>query len=168
MKAQLCDALVVIDLQNGVCHDKTEIFGLELLTKQVNERILLYKEQQKQIIFIQHSDKELISGTTAWKIIPEIIQPNEARYVEKTHADPFFETALQNMLMELNIQTLEICGAQTEYCIDTSIKVAHHLGYQVRMLHSLTTTYDNAFMSAQDTIAFYEKIWDQRFVEFMV
>lgn len=72
------------------------------------------------------------------------------------------------MLMELNIQTLEICGAQTEYCIDTSIKVAHHLGYQVRMLHSLTTTYDNAFMSAQDTIAFYEKIWDQRFVEFMV
>lgn len=168
MKAQLCDALVVIDLQNGVCHDQTEIFGLELLTKQVNERILLYKEQQRQIIFVQHCDKELISGTKDWEIIPEIIQPSEARYVEKMHANAFFETTLQNMLMELNVQTLEICGAQTEYCVDTSIKVAHHLGYQVKMLPSLTTTYDHPFMSAQDTIAFYEKIWDRRFVEFIV
>ncbi|MBO0481154.1 cysteine hydrolase family protein [Candidatus Enterococcus courvalinii] len=167
METQLCDALVVIDLQNGVCYDQTEIFGLGFLTKRVNERILLYKEQQKQIIFVQHCDKELISGTTVWEILPEIIQPSEARYVEKTHADAFFETTLQELLIALHVQTLEICGAQTEYCVDTSIKVAHHLGYQVKMLPSLTTTYDNPFMSAQETIAFYEKIWDRRFVEFM-
>lgn len=36
-----------------------------------------------------------------------------------------------------------------------------------RIKRGATTTYDNPFMKAKETIAFYEKIWDKRFLTFL-
>lgn len=70
------------------------------------------------------------------------------------------------LLTELDCHSIELCGAQAEYCIDTTVKFAHGLGYQLMMCRGATTTYDNPFMKAKETIAFYEKIWDKRFLTF--
>ena len=49
-------------------------------------------------------------------------------YLLKTHANSFFQTNLQATLTELGVESIEFCGAQTEYCVDTTIRVAHSLG----------------------------------------
>jgi hypothetical protein len=51
--------------------------------------------------------------------------------------------------------------------VDSTIKVAHSLGYKLNMLPNATTTMDNKYMSAAKTIQFYENIWDRRFVDFI-
>ena len=116
------DAIVVIDLQKGVCFDSSPIHELETVT---------------------------------------------AYFVRKTHANSFYKTNLSVLLTELDCHSIELCGAQAEYCIDTTVKFAHGLGYQLMMCRGATTTYDNPFMKAKETIAFYEKIWDKRFLTFL-
>ena len=37
------------------------------------------------------------------------------------------QTDFEKVLSELNINNLEVCGAQTEYCVDATIKMAHGL-----------------------------------------
>ncbi len=99
--------------------------------------------------------------------MPELNVPKTAIFVQKTHADSFWQTNLQTLLSQMQIKSLEICGAQTKYCVDTTIKVAHHWGYQLQMVAGLSTTTDNAYMTAEQTIAFYENVWQNRFLELL-
>ena len=164
---KLANCLLVIDLQNGVCKSEQPVARLNQLIKGVNARIDAYQAESRPIIFVQHNDKTLIAGQSTWQIMPELNVPKTAIFVQKTHADSFWQTNLQTLLSQMQIKSLEICGAQTEYCVDTTIKVAHHLGYQLQMVAGLSTTTDNAYMTAEQTIAFYENIWQNRFLELL-
>jgi nicotinamidase-related amidase len=159
------DALLVIDLQNGVCRGLTDIDHLEKIIQQTNELIQQYHDDEKKVIFIQHNEKGLERNSIEWEILPEIVTSPTDIYVDKTHANSFYHTNLQEVLQENDITSLEICGAQTQYCIDSTVKMAHGLGYKLRMQEKGTTTYDNDFMTAKDTITFYEDIWKDRFLE---
>ncbi|GFH42481.1 hypothetical protein Hs30E_10320 [Lactococcus hodotermopsidis] len=77
----------------------------------------------------------------------------------------FIRHILQEKLTENGINSLEIWGAQTEYCVDSTVKFAHGLGYQLTMAQGASTTKNNDFMTASDTVAFYESIWRNRFVK---
>ncbi|MGG5332540.1 cysteine hydrolase family protein [Enterococcus sp. AZ163] len=161
----LSDVLIVIDLQNGVCHNgATAIHNFENLVELVNSRIASYQKEKRPIIFIQHSDEDLIIDTYSWEIIPELIQSPDNYFLGKTHANSFYQTSLQKLLTDLKVNSIEFCGAQTQYCMDTTIKFAHGLGYQLSLMKSASSTYDDALISAADMIRFYEKIWDKRFL----
>lgn len=161
------DALLVIDFQNGVCKEPKDIFNLQECVIEINNRISAYREINKLIIFVQHNDEELVFGSFPWQIIPEIdSQPNDI-VIQKTHANSFYHTKLKQILNEKNISSIEICGAQTEFCIDTTIKMAHGLGYDLQMKKGLSTTIDNYYMTAPQTVQFYENIWDGRFLKLL-
>lgn len=71
-------------------------------------------------------------------------------------------------MQQRGIESLEICGAQVEFCVDATIKMAHGLGYQLEMTRGPTTTPNNSFMTAEKTLDFYqERIWNHRFLEFL-
>lgn len=160
------DALLVIDLQTGVCLRETKpIDHLSELISLVNTRIQDYADRNRPVIFVQHQEEELITDSPAWQIIPQLNTSN-AYFIEKTHANSFYQTELKQLLERLSISTIEICGAQTQYCVDTTVKFAHGLGYKVVMQSGATTTYDTEFMTANQTISFYESIWKDRFVTF--
>ncbi|MFZ8764386.1 cysteine hydrolase family protein [Enterococcus diestrammenae] len=161
------DALLVIDLQIGVCHSETPIHNLKKIVKETNQRIVDYYKADKMIIFIQHEDKTLIPESNTWELLPELILPTKSHFVRKTHTNSFYHTNLQEILTKNDCYSLEICGAQTEYCIDTTVKFAHGLGYEIWMRRGGTTTYNNDYMTAEATITFYEEIWDQRFLTFI-
>jgi Amidases related to nicotinamidase len=161
------DVLMVIDLQNGVCHDKEPLFELEKLLTTVNERISLYRKGNKPIIFVQHCDEELVHGEEQWAIHAELDVQEQDYLIEKTHANSFYRTNLKETLDQLNVDSIEFCGAQTEYCMDATIKFAHGLGYRNHMVKNATSTLNNSFMSAVETIGFYEKMWNRRYLEFI-
>lgn len=161
----MLEALLVIDLQNGVCK-KGKIYNYKNVIKNVNNEIDRFHLNNKPVIFIQHNDEDLKHGSFEWKLVSDLHNKDEDYYIEKIHADSFYKTKLHDLLNSLGIQNLQICGAQVEYCIDTTIKVAHDLGYQITMIHNSTTTFDNDNISAEKIIDFYEKIWDKRFLKF--
>ncbi len=163
----VADALLIIDLQNGVCYDGTPIHNLTKVVKETNQRIDDYDKAGKTIIFIQHEDEELIPETEMWELLPELFLPAKSYFVRKIHANSFYHTNLQELLEKNECRSLEICGAQTEYCIDTTVKFAHGLGYKLWMRRGGTTTYSNDYMTVETTINFYEKIWNRRFLTFI-
>lgn len=161
------DVLIVIDLQNGVCYSNEHLFGLQELISKVNERISLYRKLHKQIIFVQHCDEELVPGEEIWAIHDDIDVQEQDSLITKIHANSFYKTNLREILGQLNVRSIEFCGAQTEYCMDATIKFAHGLGYSNFMVRNATSTLNNPFMTAKETINFYENMWSHRYLEFL-
>lgn len=159
------DVLIVIDLQNDVC---AELYNRENLLKQVNQRIAEYRQANLPILFIQHDEVGLEKYSEGWQLVPELDVLETDIICYKTHANGFYKTNLQEILTDLQAEKLEFCGAQTEYCVNTTLVYAHGLGYQNFMQTGATSTVDSNFMTAQETIKFYEqKIWNERFLEFI-
>lgn len=161
--------LLVIDLQNGVCNPSfgANSYCYEEVIRNVNARIDKYRSTQQPIVFVQHNDVELTQGSVEWQFVSGLDVQETDIIVEKTVPDAFYETNLENVLNALNCDTIEIAGAQTEYCVDTTIKVAFDKGYKLLMSQELvTTTLNNHYMSAGETVNFYKDIWNHRFLEF--
>ena len=70
-------------------------------------------------------------------------------------------------MTEQAIQTLEIAGVQTEFCVDTTIRMAHGLGYTCLMTPKTTSTLDNGHLTAAQIIQHHEAIWAGRFLTFL-
>ncbi|MGX7245072.1 cysteine hydrolase family protein [Enterococcus quebecensis] len=156
-------ALIVIDLQNGL----NGLFQLNEVLASVNQRITDYRKNHLPIIFIQHEDEELVPNSPAWQLFDELDAREEDFYIGKTHANSFFKTTLRKLLDEHNITELEFCGAQTEYCVDTTIRMAHGLGYRNFMKKGLSTTFNNDLLDAKTIIQHHENLWNGRFLTFI-
>lgn len=156
-------ALLVIDMQNGVCLDK--IFNLNSVIININNRIEYFRDHNLPIIFIQHNDQDLQPESDDWEIMKSIeYVKGKDIVVQKIHADSFYKTNLKSKLDQLKVDELEITGAQVEYCVDTTIRVAHNLKYKITMHKGTVTTFDNEFLPASKMIDYYYKMWDQRFL----
>lgn len=160
-------ALLIIDLQKGVTSTNAPLYKLEQVLDGVNQRIQTYRQIGDPIIFIQHEDAELEKGSAPWQLLPSLAHQPTDYYCGKTHANAFYQTNLAVLLSELGINQLEICGAQVEYCVDTTIRFAHGLGYELTMKKGLTTTTDSTLFNASQIIAHHESIWENRFLTFI-
>lgn len=154
-------ALLVIDVQNGL----DQAANFEQLVSKINRRIKVYHEQKRLIIFMQHTDAELAYGTHAWMLAEGLAVQQEDRIFLKYHSDSFFETGLQRYLVDQQITNLEICGLQTEYCVDTAIRVGHHLGFKIKILSGMHTTFDLPALSAAAAVKYHENIWNNSFAQ---
>lgn len=159
-------ALIIIDLQQGVEQFSSGLYNKEPLLTAVNARIATYRCSQQPIIFIQHTDETMPYGSPTWQLFEQLDQQPTDYYLTKTHANSFYQTELTQTLQQLHISTLEFCGAQTEYCVDTTIRVAHSLGYNCLMQRGLSTTSNNDLLDAKTIIAHHEALWDHRFLTF--
>lgn len=160
-------ALIVIDLQIGLENFGTGLFQLNDLLTEVNQRITDYRNNHLPIIFIQHEDSDLVIDSPNWQLFEQLDAREEDFYVGKTHANSFFQTSLKELLNKLSVTELEFCGAQTEYCVDTTIRFAHGLGYTCFMKRGLSTTLNNDLLGAQTIIHHHERLWDHRFLTFI-
>lgn len=159
--------LVVIDMQAGILYNGIQrIYQKERLLKTVNARISEYRETGKPIIFIQHHDAELLRHSAEWQLSSELDFRTGDYLVEKDHPNSFYHTKLQSLLEQLKISDIEFCGAQTEFCLDTTIKFAHGLDYTCSISEHAYSTYDNDFLTAAQLNAFYHQIWQNRFLVF--
>lgn len=163
----MADCLIIIDLQNGLHTENQALFQLASVLRITNERIAHYREKNRPIIFIQHEDQELVPVSAPWKLMPELDNRGDDYYIAKTHANSFYRTTLANLLNDLKVKEIEFCGAQTEYCVDTTVRVAHGLGYKLSMVKGSTTTLDAANLTAKQIIDHHEAIWNQRFLTFI-
>ena len=160
-------ALLIIDLQIGVQPENDQLCNLTNVLNGVNQRIRLHRETNNPIIFVQHNDNDLLLNSPKWELFPTLDAKETDIYIDKTHANSFYQTELTEQLKKLNITTLEICGVQTEYCVDTTVRMAHGLGYQLFMKKGLTTTLNSELLDAKTIIEHHENLWNNRFLTFI-
>ena len=153
------EALLVIDMQNGL----TDTHDYPKVLTRINQRIAAYHAHTLPVIFMQHTDEELPYGSDAWQLDDKLARQPQDRVMLKYHSDSFFETGLTTHLQHLGVNELEACGLQTEYCVDTAIRVGHDRGFQMAIGRGLSTTYDSAILTAEQIRAHHESIWDGSF-----
>lgn len=155
------DAMIVIDVQQGLVaeHPYREAETLDGIARLADA----CRAQGIPVIYVQHEEDEeggLVRGTSAWEIAEAVApKPGEARFYKRFNSS-FHDTGLHAHLQALGAKALLLCGMQTEYCVDTTCKVAFDLGYSVTIPRGGTTTYDNRLFTAANLITFYERyIW---------
>ncbi|OOF60754.1 cysteine hydrolase family protein [Rodentibacter pneumotropicus] len=155
----LADALLIIDFQNGVCFGEKQIYNYDNVVKLINQRIDNYAYQNKPIIFVQHTDEFLTKNSDGWKIVSDLHTDKGKFFIEKSDSSAFYQTELDSLLKRENITSLEICGAETPFCVEATVQAAHNLGYKLYMKKGATTTNFQRYMTAENTIKHYEDIW---------
>ena len=60
--------------------------------------------------------------------------------------------------------TLMIVGLQTNFCIDATVKSAFERGYKVIVPQGANSTFDNDYMTGEETYKYYnDMMWPKRF-----
>lgn len=102
-----------------------------------------------------------MKGKPLWQVHPKIAPQEGDREIIKYYADSFFKTELHALLQEDGVDTIIVCGIQTEFCVDTTIKSAYSHGYHVILASDCHSTYDSELLQAQTIIAHHNIILTQ-------
>lgn len=148
------NALLVIDVQNGMFPEGNEVFNGDQLLRNISGLITEARLANTPIFYIQHNEDggPLESGTKGWEIHPELSPQAEDVIIQKTTPDSFFETTLNDELQKRGIKKLFLTGIQTELCVDTTCRRAFSMGYKVTLVSDSHSTWDTDELTAQQVI----------------
>ncbi|MBT2339540.1 MULTISPECIES: isochorismatase family protein, partial [Pseudomonas] len=107
------------------------------------------------VILIQHEELEgvLTHGSDAWQLADGLLTAADDLRVRKTTPDAFYQTDLLSLLQARCIDRLVVCGMQTDYCVNATVRQAHTLGYDLVLAADGHSTVDNGSMTAEQIIA---------------
>jgi nicotinamidase-related amidase len=163
-------ALIIVDMQEIFFnHPQYYLHNNEQLVMNINKLIKQAHEKNIQVIFIQHTDQkeqdELFEGKNDWKLHKNLLVASTDKIIKKAKWDSFYQTELLDYLKTNEIEQLIFAGAQTEFCLDTTIRAAYSLGYQKNLLFKETqSTLNGAILNASDIINHHEAVWNNRFL----
>ncbi|MBF1713565.1 MAG: cysteine hydrolase [Streptococcus intermedius] len=156
-------ALLVIDIQTALIEARP--YAVDKCLSIWQKVIATCREKNIEVIYVRHNDDELMTGSRGWEIYGSIAPETGEQVVDKRYNSVFKETHLQSYLTNHDIEHLIIVGMATNYCIDTTIKVAFEFGYDLSVVKNGTTTFDDRKIAAKQLIQHYENIWDRRFAQ---
>jgi nicotinamidase-related amidase len=147
-------ALLVIDVQQGLCEGEHDAFESQQVIARINQVCAKARAAAAVVIFIQHESHSgyLGFGTAAWQLARGLhAEPADLR-IRKTTPDAFHRTQLEEVLRRHAVADLVVCGMHTEFCVDTTARRALALGYPVILVEDAHTTQDNEHLSAAQII----------------
>jgi len=153
-------ALHVIDIQCGwYCATPGPHDAAGTLAR-INDLIDRARAAGRPILFVQHAETpEYEPGTPGWELHPGLHRRPGDPVVAKTTCDAFHRTELAAELRRRGIGTLVVCGAATEFCVDTTIRRAVSEGFHVIVAADAHTTKGRPVLSATQIIAHHNWIW---------
>lgn len=104
------------------------------------------------------------------EILAEIAPAENDIVLSKTSSSPFNSTAIDQLLRNLGVDTLLVCGVVTNGCVEGTVRDASDLGYKVIMIpdacaavtpelhQAAITNMDNGFCNCRDTATVVEEI----------
>lgn len=132
-------ALLVVDVQAGVvatAHARDDVVAT------IDGLVARARDEQVPVIWVQHSDEELASGSDEWQIVPELSPAPGEPVVHKRYGDSFEDTDLESLLAERGVGRLVVVGAQTDACIRSTLHGGLVRGYDVTLVSDAHTTED--------------------------
>jgi nicotinamidase-related amidase len=143
-------ALLIIDVQQALCRGPEAAFDIDNVVDRINAVAANARAVGAPVVLIQHeeTDGTLQFGSAGWQLYERLaVQPEDTR-VRKTATDSFHRTQLQELLLARGIQKLIICGLQSEFCVDSTVRGALAHGYPVTLVSDGHSTQDNRVLTA--------------------
>ena len=151
-------ALLLIDIQNDYFKGGgSELDCPEKAAEQARLVLEHFRSMCWPVIHIQHinpgADASFFFPDTWGARIHESVAPLPSEVVVVKHRpNAFLNTGLRQLLLELGIDRVVVCGMMTHMCIDTTVRAASDLGVTVTLLQDSCATkalrWDNAVIPA--------------------
>lgn len=150
-------ALVVVDVQNAVM---AHAHNRDLVVSNIAALVSRARAEGVPVIWVQHNDSELVRDTEEWQYVPELQFAEGEPVVHKSYNDSFEETTLENHLASRGVGRLVVAGAQTEWCIRSTLHGAVARGYDALLVGDAHTTEDMSDdIPAASIIALTNRYW---------
>jgi nicotinamidase-related amidase len=138
-------ALLVVDVQECVVEGAPR---RDDVVANVGTLVDKAREEGVPVVWVQHSDDNIVRGSDRWQIVPELAPNRDEPLVEKNYGDSFEETTLESVLSDLAVGRLVVVGAQTDACIRSTLHGAIVRGYDATLVSDAHTTEDQSAWGA--------------------
>ncbi len=157
--------LLIVDAQKLIANEKLHRFDEWLSNTQVLIRTA--RTHNIEVVFVRHDDGEgeaLTKGADGFEIHEALAPAEHEKIFDKTVNSPFRDTRLLEYLQSKDETELIVAGLQTDYCIDATVKCGFEHGFKVYVPAYANSTFDNAFMTAEETYRYYNAfMWNGRY-----
>jgi nicotinamidase-related amidase len=141
-------ALIVIDVQRAF--DEWEAAGKQRNNPQavarIAELLAAFRTRGLPIFHIRHQGtrpgSSFLPDSTGFPVKDEAREIDGEPVIVKKVNSAFIGTDLERRLREQGIDTLVICGATTNHCVETTTRMAGNLGFDARLVRDATWTFD--------------------------
>jgi len=138
-------ALLVVDVQNAAL-ERAHL--RDAVVANVGSLVERARREGVPVIWVQHSDEQLARGSDAWQIVSELTPGDAEPLVEKNYGDSFEDTHLETVLSGLGVGRLVVVGAQTDWCVRSTLHGALARGYDATLVSDAHTTEDQTAWGA--------------------
>lgn len=154
-------ALLIIDVQAALCSGRYEVFEARRMIERINAVSRRVREAGGTVVLVQHEASEgpMVHGAPGWQLAEGLHTEPGDLHVYKTGSDAFHHTALHELLQSHGIERLIVCGVQSEFCVDSTVRRALALGYPVTLVSDAHATRDNGVLSAAQIAAHHNITW---------
>lgn len=129
--------LVIVDVQVGVMKsawDAPRIVG------NVARAVEQARAMKMPVIWVQHSDEDLVRDTPEWQWVPELVPLAREPLIHKHFNSSFEETPLEEELARLGASHIVLAGAATNWCIRATAYGALDRGYDLTLVKDAHST----------------------------
>ena len=147
----MADALIIIDIQNDYFPGgKMALVGSDAAGAQAARVLEHFRRLGKPVFHIQHLSVRpgasfFIPATTGAEIHSSVTPLDGEVIIQKNFPNAFRHTDLASRLQAANVKRITVVGMMTQMCIDTSVRAAADLGFEVTLIHDACATRDQTF-----------------------
>ncbi len=129
--------LLVVDVQVGVMQD---VWAAQRIIKNIGIAVEKARGQDVPVIWVQHSDDELIDGSPEWQLVPQLSPAEGEMRLDKHFNSSFEQTSLEETLARLGTTHIVLVGAATNWCVRATAYGALDRGYDLTLIQDAHTT----------------------------
>lgn len=129
--------LLVVDVQVGVMR---ESWDSPRIIRNVSRAVERARAEGVPVLWVQHSDQDLVYGSPEWKWVPELTPAEGEPLIHKQFNSSFEGTSLEAELSRYGATHIALAGASTNWCIRATAYGALDRGYDLTLIKDAHTT----------------------------
>ena len=133
--------LLIVDMQKeGLLNRK--VYNKKKLIENINNLINFFRENNKLIIFVRHTNQSFLKeNTDGWQFCEELDILEEDVVINKRHSNVFREKYFISFLKENNIKEVVVTGLITDGCVKAACLGALEMGLSVVLVSDGHSTF---------------------------
>lgn len=129
--------LLVVDAQVGVL---STAWDASRIIDNIAVAVEKARAQKIPVIWVQHSDGELVYGSPDWQLVPELSPAAGEVRIDKRFNSSFEKTSLEEILAQAGATRIVLAGAATNWCIRATAYGALDRGFDLTLIKDSHTT----------------------------
>ena len=144
-------ALLIIDIQNEYFPGgKYELAAPAAAADKASKLLKEFRQRKLPVFHVQHIEKSedapiFAPGSTGIQINAAVAPLPGEKVIVKHAPNSFLGTDLKQALDSAKVDHLTVCGMMTHMCVDSTVRAAKELGYDVTLAEDACTTRDLSY-----------------------